>query len=76
MIPFILAFFCQVDVDQVLRLVEEGSAKAETVIKGQYELLSAAIERERRTKRELVSLFAVSVPRRGYNSRDCLMSYL
>ncbi|CAN0068894.1 unnamed protein product [Ascophyllum nodosum] len=43
----------QVNLDEILRLISEGSAKADTVIKGQYDLLSGAIERERRTQREL-----------------------
>ena len=50
-----MCYHVQVNLDEILRLISEGSAKADTVIKGQYDLLSGAIERERRTQRELVS---------------------
>lgn len=40
----------------VLRQIGRGAAQADTVIRGQHEQLSGAMEREQKTKRELVSL--------------------
>lgn len=45
----------KVDVEKVIGQIRQGSTQAETVIRGQHEQLTGAIDREQRTKRELVS---------------------
>lgn len=47
--------FRQVDVEVVLRQVARGGAQPETIIRGQHQQLSGAMEREQRAKRQLVS---------------------
>lgn len=47
--------YAQVDVEQILKQVAQGTARADTVIRGQYDLLSGSMDREQKTKRELVS---------------------
>lgn len=45
------------DVEKVLGQIRQGNVQAATVIRGQHEQLTGAIDREKRTKRELVSKF-------------------
>lgn len=45
----------KVDVEKVIGQIRQGGTQAETVIRGQHEQLTGAIDREQRTKRELVS---------------------
>lgn len=40
----------------VIRQVARGAAQADTIIRGQHEQISGAMEREQKTKRELVSI--------------------
>ena len=40
----------------MLGQIRQGNTQAETVIRGQHDQLTGAIDREQRTKRELVSL--------------------
>lgn len=43
--------------EKVLDQIRQGNTRAETIIRGQHEQLTGSIDREQKTKRELVSSY-------------------